>query len=291
MHTFILSGLAGPERGLASRPRHRACCPSRWRGCLPSPALAAILLFVSCGGEERSEDSPDAKAGSEVVALAGTRIIEGGQVVRSSTATCSRPECGRCPVPSYADVLVSGARTVAVVCYPARARTLRPRSGSSLNLNAGDATVAIDLSGVPGNLFIGDINLNTIGSATIFGSTSTPTRVLGNLNLHAGGVRVVGLDVEGDVSFNRDRQPSALVDVVVRGNLNVHVEGFVGVRSVVFGDLNVNRAGSVLSAVSFGQNANIHGSPRWCERLFAFSDQNQNGHVEASERSAVSSCP
>lgn len=181
---------------------------------------------------------------------------------------------------------------MAVVCYPVNVdQVITPASGASLNVNGGSLSIAIDLSSSPNHTFVGDININSVQDASIFGSTSTPTVVRGNLNLHAGDIRLFNLIVEGDVSFNNNNRQSALIDSVVRGNLNVHVTNFVALRSDVFGDFNINRARSTIVRVGFGQNANIHGAPAFCRDLNAFSDMNGNGLVEGTERTTQDVCP
>ena len=245
-----------------------------------------LIVAVACGPEEARVDTD--RAGLRPA----TRIVEDGTVVRTSTGTCQLAACASCPQPSYADIVRAGSSTVAVVCYPVNVdRVFTPVSGRSLNVNAGSSSIAVDLSRLPNHTFVGDININRVTDASIFGSTSTPTVVRGNINLHAGDVRLFNLIVEGDVSFNNNRTGSALIDTIVRGNLNVHVHNFVGVRDDVFGDFNINRARSTIANVGFGQNANIHGTPLFCRNLNPFTDSNASGFVDPAERSAQDACP
>lgn len=149
--------------------------------------------------------------------------------------------------------------------------------------------MAIDLSGA--STLIGDINVNAVGSLSVFGSTTAATVIDGNVNLHSGDVRLYNVIVTGDVNINDNDTHSALLDVVVRGNLNVHVENFVGVRTAVFGDLNINRAHATVSRMSYRQNLNIHGAPASCDDLSSFVDSDASGTVEDAERSLGDDCP
>ena len=246
---------------------------------VPLWLLGATMAVAACqgGGELGSE-----RAGLRPA----TRILDDGEIVLTSTGTCQLDACRVCPGISYADVIVADGATVDVVCYPTEIDVVvTPRGSESLNINAGDDAVAIDLSELPDHTLFGDININAAGDTSIFGSTSTPTVVRGNVNIHTGDARLYNLIVEGDVSINDNNNRSALVDVVVRGNLNVHVPRFTVVRSDVFGDLNINRAASTIVSVGFGQNRNIHGRPLFCRDLRAFFDANGDGLVETSERS------
>ncbi len=257
------------------------------------PLIAVLTaLFGSMAGCGGAESNPDASL-NIALDLGGHRVFQGGAIVATSTETCPVPACRRCPDDSFADVIYPAdtSTAVAVICYPTRARTLVVTDDGNLNINARGATITIDLSQVANDTFRGDVSVNDVASATIYGGTSTRTLVRGNLNLHAGDVRVVNLDIAGDVSFNHNRHQSALVDSVVRGNLNVHVPEFVAVNVDVFGDLNVNRADSVLSSVGFAKNVNIHGRPRFCERLGPFDDLDADGVVDPDERAPGSWCP
>ncbi len=250
--------------------------------------ITALFLGAACGA---SYDNVATQRGG---IRPFSRVIEDGMTVRSTAATCGSAACAVCPQPSYADIIMTGSSTVAVVCYPAQAgQVVHPTSGQSLNINAGSASVAIDLSSLTSGTFVGDININSAGDVTILGSasTSTPTVIRGNLNLHDGNVQIFNVVVEGDVSFNRNHGRSALVNTVVLGNLNVHVEGFIGVWLDVFGDLNINRAHATLSHVGYGQNLNIHGAPMHCEALSPFTDANADQRVDPTERASVNSCP
>ncbi len=244
------------------------------------------VLAIACG----PSNGPIAVDGAGL--RPATRLVEDGAVVSTSTGTCDLAACVSCPQPSFADVVRHGSSTVAVVCYPVDVdQVIAPVSGRSVNLDAGSASVTIDLSRAPNHTFVGDININRVGDASIFGSTSTPTVVRGNINLHAGDVRLFNLIVEGDVSFNANRTGSAMIDTIVRGNLNVHVEDFVAVRADVFGDLNINRPRATIANVGFGQNTNIHGAPSFCRALRPFIDANGDGFVDPSERSQEDACP
>ena len=250
--------------------------------------LGLVFLSVSACGPEAGGPTGRTTLGLRP----STRIVSDGNVVLTSTGTCQLTACASCPQPSFADVVVVSGSTVAVVCYPTNVqRVFTPVSGQSLNINAGSSSIAVDLSNLPNDTFVGDININSAADASIFGSTSTPTVVRGNINLHAGDVRLFNLIVEGDVSFNRNRTGPAIVDTIVRGNLNVHVHDFIAVRTDVFGDFNVNRARSTIASVGYGQNTNIHGAPRFCRDLRSFIDSNRNGLVDPAERSQQDDCP
>lgn len=257
------------------------------------PSIAALTaLFATlagCGGA----DSGSNAAPNIAFDLGGYRVFQGGAVAATSTETCPTPACRRCPDDSFADVIYPAdtSTAVAVICYPTPSQTFVVTDDGNLNINARGATVTIDLSEIADATFHGDVSINDVASATIYGATSTRTLVRGNLNLHAGDIRVVNLDVVGDVSFNHNRHQSALIDSVVRGNLNVHVRSFVAVNVDVFGDLNVNRADSIISSVGYGKNVNIHDPPRFCERLHPFDDLDADGAISADERGSGSACP
>ena len=254
------------------------------RGRTLTPVLTVVVTAACGSGLEPEIVRADLRP--------STRVVEDGQVVRTSAGTCHASACTVCPEPSYADIIRAGSSTVAVVCYPVNVdRVIAPVSGSALNVHAGSASIAIDLSNLPNHTFVGDLNINSVADASIFGSTSTPTVVRGNVNLHDGDIRLFNLVIEGDVSFNNNRTHSAMVDTVVRGNLNVHVHNFVVARSDIFGDFNVNRARSTIASVGYGQNTNIHGAPNFCRALSPFIDSNANGLVEPTERSTQDACP